>query len=387
MKIKISRDELLNGVQRVQGVVEKRTTMPILGHILVQGTEMDNRISMYATDLEIGIQEGYSATVMEPGSMTLSGKKLYEIARELPQGEITISTSENHWVLIESGKSTFRMAGMPPEEFPAPPAVSAELADARIQIDAAVLGRLIRQTYFAAGENDARYVLNGLLLEVQDGLGGHPMVRLVATDGNRLAISEQKIAHDSLNVQQGTFSDLRVILPKKSVLEIKKVLDEKKQKSGESPVLLVLKNQLVFQWGTLVLTSRLIDGTYPNYRHVLPTHNDKKIPVRKADLLSAIRRVSLLAHDKMSAVRFDIQPGQVVLTSNDPAVGEAREEVVSGFSGEPFSVGFNANFMADVLGVLEKEEVIFEYNEPLQPYFIREEGIGFSAILMPMRQS
>lgn len=372
MKIKIERKNLLTGIQRVQGVVEKRNTMPILSHILMEAQE--GKIALFATDLEIGIQGSYPAQIIEPGRMTFSAKKLYEIVREFPEGMVEMTTQANHWVVIESGKSHFRIVGLPPEEFPTPPALD---ADKKIQIDPALFAGLIRRTLFASGENDTRYILNGILIQLQSGAEKKKTIRFVATDGHRLAVAEGTLTGEA------TAKEEQVIVPKKAILEIKKALEEG---GGEGlPELSIGKSQLVFRWGSFVLTSRLMEGNYPNYQQVIPTGNDKKVSTRKEDLEGGLRRVSILAREKTNAIKFQLEKGRIVLSSNNPEMGEASEEIATSFKDEGFATGFNARYLLDVLSALEKEEATLEFKDPLSPCLIKEEASGFLAVVMPMR--
>lgn len=373
MKIKIERKELLTGIQRVQGVVEKRNTMPILSHILMEAQR--EKIALFATDLEIGIQGTYPAEILEPGRLTFSARKLYEIIREFPEGKVEMTGEANNWVVIQSGKSHFRIVGLPPEEFPTPPASDAET---KIPIDAAALSDLIRRTLYASGENDARYILNGVLVQLQEAGGKKKLIRFVATDGHRLSLAEVPITVDA-----GPLAEQNIIVPKKAVLEIKKSLDE----GGDdgAPELAIGKNQLVFRRGSFILTSRLMEGNYPNYRQVIPSGNDKKVSVHREELEGGLRRVSLLAREKTNAVKFTLESGRILLNSNNPEMGEANEEVSASFTGEGFSTGFNARYLLDALSVLEGEEATLEFKDSLSPCLIKEEGKGFLAVVMPMR--
>lgn len=377
MKIRIQRKDLLTGIQRVQGVVEKRNTMPILSHILMEA--QNGEISLFATDLEIGIQGAYPAEIIEPGRLTFSARKLYEIIREFPEGTVEIATQPNHWVAVESGKSRFRIVGLPPEEFPTPPTVEAEN---KIQIDTDLFSGLIRRTLFASGENDARYILNGILIQLQNGAGERKTIRFVATDGHRLAVAEGTLSGSK--GQDGTKPE-QVIVPKKAILEIKKVLEEGEGGPDGAPELSIGKNQLVFRRGNFVLTSRLMEGNYPNYQQVIPVGNDKKVSANKEALEGGLRRVSLLAREKTNAIKFNLEKGRILLSSNNPELGEANEEITTGFRGEGLTTGFNARYLLDVLTALEGEEATLEFKDALSPCVIKEEEKGFLAVVMPMR--
>jgi len=372
VKVKISRKDLLSGIQRVQGVVERRNTMPILTHILMEAEGQN--IMLFATDLEVGIQGSYSAEVLEPGRITVSAVKLHEIIREFPEGLICLTSQENHWVIIESGKSFFRIVGLPPEEFPVPASIE---SDQIIQINQTLLSDLIRRTLFATGENNSQYILNGFLIQLEKTNAGTGIIRFITTDGHRLAVAEGKVSGDWSEREDG------VILPKKAILEIKRALDEGNE--IEEPQLSISENQLIYRWGTFVIASRLIEGDFPNYKKALPENNDKKIPVQKEDLEGGLRRVSILAREKTSAIKFTLEEGHILLSAKNPEMGEANEALETSFKEEGFSTGFNARYLIDALSVLRGEEVTLEFKDATSPCLIREESEGFLTVIMPMR--
>lgn len=372
MKVIIDRKDLLAGIQRVHGVVEKRNTMPILSHILMDA--QDSKIAFFATDLEAGIQVTCPTEVVEAGRITVSARKLHEIIREFPDGPVCITEQPNHWVVIESGKSYFRMVGLPPEEFPVMPPIE---GDKWIDIDPVLFRGLIRRTLFATGENAPQYVLNGLLIQIEKRSERKGTIRFIATDGHRLAISEGEVTGDGLTEEEG------IILPKKAVLEIKRALDEGDE-SGY-PQISIGGNQLVYRWGTVVITSRLIEGDFPNYKLAIPKGNDQHVTMQKEDLEGSLRRVSILAREKTSAIKFHLEKGQVLLSASNPEMGEAKEEIGTSFSGDGFTTGFNARYLLDALAALEGKEATLEFKDALSPCLIKEKPKGFLAVIMPMR--
>ena len=315
MKLKSMRSELLTGFQRVQGVVEKRNTMPILSNILLEAKE--DQVVLFATDLEIAIRGSYAAEVSQPGGVTVSARKLYEIIRELPEGPITITSEDNHSVRIEAGRSEFKVMGLPPQEFPAMPSVEGEPL---MPVGRKVLSELIRKTAFAAGDNDARYILNGILMTLfmKD---KKPALRLVGTDGHRLAVIERSLEDGKAGGALKHPTDQTAIVPKKAALEIKKLLDE----NDQEPEIGVSKNQLIFRRGSLLLLARLMEGSYPNYQQVVPKENGKRATVKRAELEGALRRVSILSREKTNAIKMVLEPGSLTLSSSNPEAGEARE--------------------------------------------------------------
>ena len=375
MKLRIARDELLTGLQRVQGVVEKRNTMPILSNILLEAKS--DGVEIIATDLELGMRGLYKATVKEPGAITLSARKLYEILKELPEGEIEMTVGANNWATIQSGKSQFKIVGLPSTEYPALPAIERE---GLTPLSGAGLANLIRKTLFAVGDNDARYILNGLLvtLNVSD---KKTTLRLVGTDGHRLAVADQEASQPA--GKEGP-KEIKAIIPKKAAMEMRHLLEEG---DGE-PLIGFTKNLMIFRKSGLLLTSRLMEGTYPNYQQVIPKdkEQDKRVTVSKPEIEGALRRVAVLSRDKTNAVKVTFAPGKITLFSSNPDFGEATEELPAQYKGESLTTGFNARYLLDVLGVVDGESVTMQMDAPLSPCLVREPGnSGFTCVVMPVK--
>ncbi|MHB8481325.1 MAG: DNA polymerase III subunit beta [Nitrospiria bacterium] len=379
MKICIERRELLKGLQRVQGVVEKRNTMPILSNILLDAEKGDQTVSLFATDMEIAIQAAYPAEVIRKGKTTLSARKVYEIVKELSDGLITLHQQENQWVQIEAGKSKFKMAALSAEDFPLAPAVKEEIS---IRVPAKTLSELFKKTVFAVGENDSRYILNGLLINihVQE---NRKVLRFVGTDGHRLAVIEREDFEHIL--PEGELSgekELQAVVPKKAIFEMKKLIEE-----GEEEILISLaKNQILFKKGDMTLYSRLMEGNYPNYSQVIPKGNDKPVFVNKWDLERAIRRVAILSKEKTHAVHFSFEEERLVLTTQSPELGEAEDEISMVYKGDKIGTGFNARYVLDALSVIENEEVLIELKDSLSPTLFKDPGDKkYLCVIMPMR--
>jgi len=372
MKIRMARSELLTALQRVQGVVEKRTTMPILSNLLIEA--QGGEVQVFATDLEIGLKGTYQGEVVEPGAVSLSARKLYEIAKELPEGTITLSAQENHWVLIEAGRSQFKIMGLPKEEYPTAPAIEDA---ANIPVKRDLLMELIKKTIFAVGDNDARYILNGILLHLE-WTKEKKAIRFVGTDGHRLAVIQRDLEPQGSNSGQ----EKDFIVPKKAVLEIRRLLEE----DSEDPTLGFGKKQLVIQKKKIVLFTRLMEGTYPNYQQVIPKENDKKVPVSRLELEGALRRVALLSREKTNAIKLSLEPGRLTLASSNPEMGEAKEEMTIPYKGDALQTGFNARYLLDVLGAFEGPEAVLEFKDALSPCLIREgKDADYLCVVMPMR--
>lgn len=374
MKVRIGRDELLTGLQRVQGVVEKRNTMPILSNVLLEARQEGAEI--VATDLEIGMRGLYKAAVLETGGVTISARKLFEIIKELPSGDIELTTGENNWTTIQAGKSQFKIVGLPSADYPALPAIERE---GLTPLSGDGLLELIRKTLFAAGDNDARYILNGLLVTLIN-TEKKTTLRLVGTDGHRLAVAEHEMSQTG---GKGVPQEIKAIIPKKAAQEMRRLLEE--GGDGE-PLIGFSKNLMIFRKSGLLLTSRLMEGNYPNYQQVIPKEGGKKISVNRIELESALRRVSVLSRDKASAVKVSFAPGKMTLFSSSPDYGEATEDLPARYEGEALSSGFNARYLLDVFGVMDGESVSLQIETPLSPCLIQEsESPGFKCVVMPIK--
>ncbi len=374
MKVRIGRDELLTGLQRVQGVVEKRNTMPILSNILLEAKQEGAEI--IATDLEIGMRGLYKAAVQKTGGITLSARKLYEIIKELPSGDIEITSGENNWTSIQAGKSQFKIVGLPSADYPALPVIERE---GLIPLSGAGLLELIRKTLFAAGDNDARYILNGLLVTLISA-DRKTTLRLVGTDGHRLAVAEQDLGKPE---GKGVPQEIKAIIPKKAAHEMRRLLEE--GGDGE-PLIGFTKNLMIFRKSGLLLTSRLMEGNYPNYQQVIPKESNRRINVNRLELESALRRVSVLSRDKANAVKLSFAPGQLSLFSSSPDYGEATEDLPARYEGEALTTGFNARYLLDVLGVMDGETLSLQMDNSLSPCLIQEaESPGFKCVVMPIK--
>ncbi len=375
MKVRIGRDELLTGLQRVQGVVEKRNTMPILSNILLEAKQ--DGVEIVATDLEIGMRGLYKGAVLSTGGVTISARKLFEIVKELPPGDIELTATDNNWTTIQAGKSQFKVVGLPSTEYPALPTIERE---GLIPLSGEGLLELIRKTLFAAGDNDARYILNGLLITLL-ATDKKTSLRLVGTDGHRLAVAEQEVGKAGDN--KGVPQEMKAIIPKKAAHEIRDLLEE--GGDGE-PLIGFSKNLMIFRKSGLLLTSRLMEGNYPNYQQVIPKENGKKISVNRSELESALRRVSVLAKDKASAVKVSFASGQMTLFSSSPDYGEATEELPARYEGETLNTGFNARYLLDTFNVMDGETISLQMETPLSPCLIQEpENPGFKCVVMPIK--
>jgi DNA polymerase III subunit beta len=370
MKLKIKKEEILKGLQRIQGVVEKKNTMPILSNMLL--TAEGGSVEIIATDLEIGLRGRYAAEVEKPGSVTVSAKKMYEIVRELPTEEVQIKVEDGNWVKIISGQSQFKLVGLPKDEFPSLPDVAEE---GMIVIDGTMLRNMIKKTLYSVGENDARYVLNGLFLHMTQVKGGLN-IRMVGTDGHRLSMIDRII--------DANHKEESIIIPKKAMMELRRLLEE--DSPNTELRLGFSKNHALFKRDGLVMVSKLIDGNYPNYLQVVPAKSTKKVTISKEVIAHAVKRVSILSKEKTNAVKLQLERNRIILSTNNPEIGEASEELAVDYAGEGISIGFNSRYLMDVLMAMDREHIAIELNDPLSPCLITEEGDEhYKCVVMPMR--
>ncbi len=366
MEVRIDRDTFLDGVQKVQGIAETKGAMPILSHLLLT-TEQD-RISIQATDLEIGTKGYYLANVITAGGMTLNAKKLFDILRELPRQEVHLVKEDNHWVRVRCGKSKFRLPGMPPEDFPPFPEFS---QDSLMEFSSKLLKEMIRKTFFAQSPDETRQVLNGLLLERENG-----KLKMVGTDGHRLAVVRRDLGDTSKGEK------LSYLIPKKALAELMKLIEDEEATFSFS----AKNNHMAFMQGDQVIVSRRIDGKFPNYQQVIPSDNKLQVKINRDIFQQALKRVALLADEKSKMVRFDIQSGNITLTTDTTELGEAREEIAISYSGEDVSVGLNAKYVLDVLNVMDDEEVVLNLKDEKSSCLITSNADkDYQSIVMPMR--
>ncbi len=366
MEFKIAREALKNALAWTQNVVEKKTTKPILSNVLLEVQESSLRIS--ATDLEVGIQINLPAKVQKTGQWAVPAKNLYDIVREITAEEIHFRRKEDQWLEISAGRSKFKMAGLPSQEFPTmPPLPQTE----PFHLDAPVLKSMIAKTLFAVSTDETKYNLNGIYWESSQ----EKSLRMVATDGHRLSMSEREMT------QKIKWSK-PVLLPRKGVLEIQKMIQDEE---GVLPLWVEGRN-VIAQLGEKVLFVRLIEGDFPDYRQVLPKNNDRGAVLSKEHFIGALRRVSLLSQDHNRGVKMTFSSGHLELLCSNPDLGEAREEIECDYKGNHLEVGFNYRYFLDVLAVLEDEKVFLDLKDEVSPCLIRSEvDKGFLSLVMPMR--
>ncbi len=372
MEFKIKRTDFLNALSWTQSVVEKKTTMPILSNALLEVG--NNKLKIIATDLEVGVITHVPAQVLSDGKVCVSAKNLHDIVREIPVDEIHIKKKDQNRIEVSAGKSHFKIVGLAPEDFPNLPSVEEKNS---YPLETKGLKGMLDKTIFAISNDESRYNLHGVYLEQT----GDKTLRMVATDGHRLSFVDRDVSQ-SIKLNKG------VIIPKKAVHELRRLVGETDSESSDKETIRfsIDGRNCVAQRGNVTLVARLIDGEFPDYKPVIPKGPSKAMVVSKAALIGALKRVSLLVNDRSRGVRFLVSPGSLELSTSNPDMGEAKEELTVDYSGEKLSVGFNARYFLDVLNVVEDEKVVIELNGEVGPSVIRSEfDRGFLSVIMPMR--
>lgn len=367
MEFTIQRNELLAGLYLTQGIVERRTTIPILGNVLIESG--GDGVVVAATDQEIAVRRVCAAAVKKKGAVTANARKLYEMVREIPEGEVRIRQQDNAWLEIAAGKSRFRLVGLDPREFPAMPA--APEAAAAITVSAETLTQMIEYTLFAVSADETRANLNGIHLEAL----GDGRLRMVATDGHRLAMVTRAVDRAELAKA--------VTIPRKAVTELRKVLE-----SGDEPIELTVDAGLAHaSRGRVQMSMRLVEGEFPDYHQVVPSKSERHALVDAAALHAALRRVQIVSSERTRGVKLQIETQRLEVTSINPDVGEAVEEIEIDYDGPAVSIGFNARYLIDVLNVLPPDKRIeIGLNDEVSPGVVRPaDDADYCYIVMPMR--
>lgn len=361
----LGKETLYRALQMVQGVVESRSSaMPILQNALIV-TEGNKHIRLLATNLDIGLQGLFEAEVKKGGSVTLNARKLFDVVRELPDADVHLVEEDGQWIRMECDQSSFRFPGLPPSDFPAIPKAEKDNSQ---RVPSSVFLDMIRKTMFAISQDETRYTYNGVFMESED-----DNLRLVATDGHRLAMIEQ--------MNLGARFDSGVIIHKKALGELVKLLSE----FGEDMEIFLQKNHVIFKLDMVELSARLIDGDFPKYKQVIPKNNEHRIIVDRDKLVHALRRVSLLSNETRM-VKFVFRDKKLELMTNGSDIGEAHEIMESDHQGTEIVIGFNSKYCLDVLNILGNSQVCFELKDSLSPGVISPcDAEGYIYVIMPMR--
>ena len=371
MRVTLERSNLLKSLNHVHRVVERRNTIPILSNVLISADGAS--IELKATDLDLEVTEATAANVEQGGATTVPAHLLYDIVRKLPDGaEVMLKTDENGASMtVISGRSSFKLQCLPQSDFPE---LSAGSFSHIFRLDSSALRALIERTQFAISTEETRYYLNGIYFHTIES-DGKLMLRAVATDGHRLARAE-------MEAPAGSEGMPGVIIPRKTVSEIQKLVDD-----PDVAVTTELSDTKIrFTIGSVILTSKLIDGTFPDYQRVIPTGNDKKLVIDRQTFAQAVDRVSTISSERGRAVKLAIGDGQVTLTVNNPDSGSATEELAADYDADPIEIGFNARYLLDIAGQLNGSEARFMLADSGSPTLIHDTADENALyVLMPMR--
>lgn len=372
MELTVKKADLLRELQLTQGVVERKTTIPILSNLLLEAK--GEALQITATDLELGIKTGCAAKVKKEGAETVPARRLFELVRSLPEAEIKLKELENHRLEVRCERSHVKLVGMAKDNFPALPA----FPHALVSLPAALLQTLIAKTAFAISIEESRYTLNGALLLLKP-----DSITMVATDGHRLAHVESPYKAEGLK------AEVRVLVPKKAMNEVARLLGEAEEKTQVE--FARDDSHLFFKVGERLLISRLLTGQFPNYEAVLPRENNRIVVLERDAVANALRRADLLADQRSHAVRFGLDPEKVEIFASSSEYGEAREELEvppKAYTGEPLQIGFNASYLLDFLGAAAAGPISFEFKDEQTAGQMRplaEEDLKYRYVVMPMR--
>ncbi len=372
MKISIERAALLKAIGQAQSVVERRATIPILANVLIEAEGA--QISFRATDLDIEVVDRAPAVVERPGATTVSAVMLHEIVRKLPDGALVslVEDGASGRLTVTAGRSVFNLATLPREDFPV---MASSEYTTNFAAPAPILRRLFDKAKFAISQEETRYYLNGVYMHVATGEGGAQVLRCVATDGHRLARIDAPLPDGAVGMPG-------VIVPRKTVNELRKLLDDDDATIAVS----VSETKVRFATPVISMTSKVIDGTFPDYTRVIPTGNTRRLEVDAAEFVKAVDRVATVSSERSRAVKLSLDEDRLVLSVNAPDSGAAEEELAVAYSDEPLEIGFNAKYLQEIASQVDRENAVFLFNSSGDPTLMRE-GNDLSAVyvVMPMR--
>ncbi len=366
MKLSIERNALMKALGHVQNVVERRNTIPILSNVLLSGDEAG--LTMVATDLDIEVSESAEADITAPGQVTAPAHTLYDIARKLPDGaQVVLQINADDRLDVDAGRSHFTLPLLPAGDFPI---MTADDFSHNFDLSTEELRRLIDKTRFAISTEETRYYLNGIYMH--DNAGA---LRCVATDGHRLAMAEQDLPNGAKGLPG-------IIIPRKTVAEIRRLIDG----SDGSVNISVSEAKIRFSVGSAVLTSKLIDGTFPDYERVIPKSNQKEMTIDNKIFASAVDRVATISAEKSRSIKLTLSQDNLALVVNNPESGQANEDLPVDYSSDPLEIGFNAKYLLDVTGQIEGRDATFFLDSPASPALVKDsEDDKALFVLMPLR--
>nr|CRH07618.1 DNA polymerase III subunit beta [Candidatus Magnetococcus massalia] len=375
MEFHVSREPFLKALGRLQTVVERRNTMPELGNALLEARE--GGLVLSATDLEVSLRTECPAEVEIPGAIAVSARKLFEIVRELPQDDLRLRSESGERLVLTCGRARFTLVGIEADKFPPLPEVD---QGQRFDLDGQQLAEMIAKTHFAMSQDETRFTLNGILLHMVSGAdaetaSGNGVLRMVATDTHRLAMSE-------LALDMPVDESMELIIPRKAVQELRKLMEE-----DEEPLELGLDEKFIrVTKPGLELSSKLVNGRFPNYQRVIPRENPHRLELEKGELMGVVKRMMVLSHEKSRGIRLQMENDHIKVSTQNPEQEAAEEEMPATFDGKSMSVGFNARYLQEIVSVIEGDNVVFRVRDEESPVLVDEAaGPGYLYVLMPMR--
>ena len=368
MNFEISKEDFLKALTKVQGIIEKRHTIPILANVLLE--TKNNELLITATDLEIGLKAKFPCSVEEEGKVTVSAKKLFEIIKELPNSTVQFNSKNNFWVEIKCEKSLFNLVGLSPEDFPRFP----EITDNLTEIDSANFIEMIDKTVFSVSNDETKFNLTGIFIKYD------PQTKdltFVSTDGHRLSLITKQISTNLSDKFNNGF-----ILPKKGIFEIRKLIEN----TEEHIEVGITDNNFVIRYLDTLLVMRMVDGDFPDYNRVIPEKTDNYALINKEEFLHALKRISVLSSEKSKGVKINVLKDTLILSSSNPELGDAKEEIDTVYNAAEISIGFNAKYIIDILQVIKSQNVIFYLKDNISPGRISpEDDENHLSVIMPMR--
>lgn len=362
MEINVNKERLANAMHIVQSIISPQSPLPILSNVLIEAS--NGKLRLITTDLDLGISKSIPVEISKSGAITLSAKRFSQIIRELPEDKVEIIVKKNNVTIIKSGNCMFKLPGIHADEFPSLPKI--EEGD-KIKIKASLLKELLRMTSFAISTDETRYVLNGLLFIMED-----RRLTLVATDGRRLALKNK-------NIDINKSYSIRAIIPYKTIHQLERMLDE------EGNLFINFgQNQILFQKNDTLIISRLIEGEFPDYNHVIPEESENKFHINRDNFLNALRRANILTTSESLGIRLDVSKNNMIISKNTPEIGEIKEKISGTYNGKDLSIGFNPNYLIDVLKNFPEQDLSFELTEPQRPGVIRL-GKNYLYLVLPMQ--
>jgi DNA polymerase-3 subunit beta len=378
MKIRITKKSLVSALSRTSTIADRKSSIPIISNVLIDASDKD-RVRISATDINLFATGVFPAEVVEEGSITVPAKTMYEVARNMPEGFVTVQT-EDEQVRISSGRSYFHLLSLPSWDFPAIP----DISDVQFfDVNTPVLKQMIKQTFFSISSDETRSGLNGSLFQV-DGKN----LRMVTTDGHRLSKVE-------FRVEDIGFYNFSMVIPNKAIVEIRRLVED-----GEGNIAIGVSDGSMFLRRMInldsadnqkplvaeqMLSSKLIEEEFPPYEQVIPKSNDRTIIISRVPLLEALKRVTVVSEEKTIGVSFELSDGAIKIDTNNPSVGQGSEQMDVVYDGDPVTIGFNARYLIDILSVLNDDEVKLEFSGSLDPVVVKDTNDLFTGVVMPMR--